>query len=320
MRKYLSVITAVCTGLALALTPALPSLAKEEVKAKMPAKKLAPTKTISKKIGNTPSLQKGLPAPKEVRSKDGKASYFASFSGTKTKNITPSIVIGPDDRKQVTDTTIFPYSAITSLEITLADGRKSGCTGWLIGPHTVATAGHCIYDTSTDTWMKSVRVYPGRNGSSAPFGSVEGVELESVSGWVNDGDPAYDYGVIHLKENIGYDAGWFGFRWQDETYKGQEATIAGYPGDKYQGTPLYLKTMWQHTSKILSDTNTRLFYDIDTFGGQSGSPIWQTRSDCGECGIGVHAYGYGSQQMNGGTRINQERFNKFKEWVNKTVE
>ena len=86
-------------------------------------------------------------------------------------------VHGPDDRAQITNTADYPWRAIASLLITAADNSMWIGTGWFIGPHTLITAGHCVFLKNTgvpgrDGWVKSIQVMPGRNGASLPYGSV----------------------------------------------------------------------------------------------------------------------------------------------------
>ncbi|RIK18768.1 MAG: hypothetical protein DCC52_15630 [Chloroflexi bacterium] len=68
-------------------------------------------------------------------------------------------------------TTVFPYSAIVELEIDFPYGSVL-CSGWMIGPDTVATAAHCLYYSGLGGWAQNVMAYPGRDGTLAPFGSV----------------------------------------------------------------------------------------------------------------------------------------------------
>jgi glutamyl endopeptidase len=128
-------------------------------------------------------------------------------------------VIGTDSRYRITGTTTYPYSAIA--HITSSVG---GCTGWMIGPNTVATAGHCLHNGS---WATNVRVYPGRNGSSTPYGSCGATRLYSVTGWTSSRSPEYDYGAIKLNCTIGNSTGWFGFRWQSDSLNGQPTYLSG---------------------------------------------------------------------------------------------
>ena len=44
--------------------------------------------------------------------------------------------------------------------------------------------------------------------------------------------------------------------------------------------------------RIEASQKKMVFYDIDTAGGQSGSPVYQRRVACGgPCGMAIHAYG-----------------------------
>ena len=114
-------------------------------------------------------------------------------------------IIGPDTRVRVTPTTTFPARA--TVLITFSLGR---CTGWLIGPNTVITAGHCVHPGGGGSFYpaSSYRIYPGRNGGGSPYGSCTAKWLASVRGWTTTGDDRYDYGAIKLNCAIGNTVGW----------------------------------------------------------------------------------------------------------------
>ncbi len=145
-------------------------------------------------------------------------------------------VIGADGRTQVTGTTGFPWRAIAHLVVTWRNGTSGGCTGWFIGPRTVVTAGHCVYSSSRGGWASSIRAYPGRNGSSTPYGSGVSHRLFSVTGWTSSANHEYDYGAIQLSSTLGNTVGWFGYRWQSSNTFSGAYRITGYPGDKAYGT------------------------------------------------------------------------------------
>jgi glutamyl endopeptidase len=218
-----------------------------------------------------------------------------------------SSVIGTDNRYQITNTASYPYSAIAQISFTRG-GSSYGCTGWLINANTVATAGHCLYDNGA--WSTNVVVYPGRNGSSTPYGSCGYTRLYSVSGWTSSRSPEYDYGAIKLNCTVGNSTGWFGYRWQSASLTGQPTYLAGYPCDKPY------PTMWRHDDSVRVTETRRIYYANDTYGCQSGSPVWNNEASCSTCGIAIHAYGVGSNGYNGGTRITQEVFNNLTTWKN----
>jgi glutamyl endopeptidase len=223
---------------------------------------------------------------------------------------TPESIIGPDGRVKVTDTTVFPYSAIVEIEVDFPYASAL-CSGFLIAPATVATAGHCLYYSSFGGWAQSITVYPGRNGAIAPFGSVTGKTWSVRQKWVNRESPGVDYGVIQLTLPIGHTVGYFGYQYNDRNgfYVGKKATVSGYPGDKINADA---NTQWMMQGQIDIAHKRRLFYAMDTYAGQSGSPLYGAwvKRDCNPCGFGIHTYGVGGNWTeNSATRITQGVFN-----------
>jgi V8-like Glu-specific endopeptidase len=230
----------------------------------------------------------------------------ASFGGAGAE-----AVIGFDNRIQITNTQDYPWRVHASLLVTARDGSRWIGTGWFIGPHTLATAGHVVYIKNSgvpgrDGWARSVQVMPGRNGSSLPYGSVTTSNLRTVHGWASNGDPEYDYGAIILPTDLGSQTGWFGFgAYTDATLVGSSVNVSGYPGDKPSGT------QWYHWNTVTSVGPRKVFYQVDTFGGQSGSAVYRIDNG-GRYGVAVHAYG--GSASNSGTRITQQVFDNFVAW------
>lgn len=227
------------------------------------------------------------------------------------KGIFGGSIIGADTRTRVNPTTVYPARAIAL--ITFSGGW---CTGWFISKDTVATAGHCVHSGgSSGNWRSNVKVYPGRNGTSSPYGSCTAKRLYSVSGWTGSGDETYDYGAIKLNCTVGNTTGWFGFFWQTATLNGLSTTVAGYPDDK-ASTNSY--PQWKATGSIAVTQTRQVFYKHDTRPGESGGPIYYNKSGCGQCSLGIHAYGvHGSSPHNAnnhGTRITQSVFNNLVAW------
>ncbi|MBI4675562.1 MAG: serine protease [Chloroflexi bacterium] len=223
-------------------------------------------------------------------------------------DLSPESVIGADGRTQITNTTVYPNSAIAHLEVDFPSGSGT-CTGWFMSKNRLATAGHCVYDAGAGEWATSITVYPGRNGGSAPFGSyTAGMgDLYTNTGWTGTGNPKYDYGLVKLGSDVGNTVGWFGYGWtsSDSFLLNRKSNVRGYPGDKSYGT------LWTMKGKIQTVQKTRLFYSIDTFGGQSGSPHYGKWSTfCNPCSFGIHTYGVGgSWTKNSSTRITKRVFN-----------
>ncbi|MCZ6662018.1 MAG: serine protease [Actinobacteria bacterium] len=218
----------------------------------------------------------------------------------------PESVCGRDDRARIRSTTRIPWRWNAQLIITMRDGRKSRCTGWFIGPHTVMTAGHCVYSHSAGGWARQIEVIPGMDASLQPFGSQKSSSFRSVQGWTVNQKSDYDYGAIVLPNNtMGNRVGWFGFAaLTDASLRNLLVNNAGYAGDKPFGT------LWYNAGRITKVTSRRLFYMIDTYGGHSGSPVWRYK-DGHRHAVGVHAYG---GCPNKSTRITKKVFNNMKTW------
>ena len=218
---------------------------------------------------------------------------------------------GPDDRVRITATSIYPWRAIASLLITAADNSMWIGTGWFIGPHTLMTAGHVVFIKNSgvpgrDGWVKKIQVMPGRNESTLPYGSVTSSNFRSVKGWTNNGDENFDYGAIIIPTDLGTKTGWFGFGvYSDADLGNTVGNISGYPGDKPSGT------QWYDARRIASVNSRKVFYDIDTAGGQSGSAVYRILNG-NRMAVAIHAYGGGT--TNSGTRIIQDVYNNMVAW------
>ncbi|MGE5463493.1 MAG: trypsin-like serine peptidase [Syntrophothermus sp.] len=224
----------------------------------------------------------------------------------------PEVVIGTDERLQITSTTDYPWRCIASLRITAADGSGWIGTGWLVGPRILLTAGHVVYMADQGGWAQQIEIIPGRNGMNFPFGSCLATDFRSVQGWTLNRDSNFDYGAILLPPDnrMGDQLGWFGYQvHSDDALSSFNINVSGYPGDKPDGT------QWLMSGPIKT-TNERTFdYDIDTAGGQSGGPVWITyEGDDGRYGVGVHTNG--ALSGNSATRFVQDMFDNVIAWSN----
>jgi glutamyl endopeptidase len=232
-------------------------------------------------------------------------------------------IIGLDERVRILDTDFSPWRMICSLLILGQGGKAAIGTGWFAGPKTLITAGHCVYDLAfLGGWAKEIRIFPGRNGVRELFPKLSSKRFSTTDRWFSAKDPDFDYAAIHRGDDalqVTNVTGWFSTTVRnDAALLGQRVNVSGYPGDKgfneLQGTE-----QWFHAKQILHVTPLRIFYDVDTMGGQSGAPVWLD-TDEGPQVVGVHAYGIGGAVQlgitaNSAPRISEAVLNVFKEWL-----
>ena len=200
-------------------------------------------------------------------------------------------IIGEDDRVKITDTQSRPWRMIAGLRLITRAPLTSTFigTGWFIGPHTLLTAGHCVYSsTDYDGWIGSIEVSSGRNGATFPYKTVTATKFFALQQWITSADPDYDIGCIQISEPLGNTVGFFKIAsLSDADLNNALVNISGYPADLDNGRSQYF-----HANRVLRSSARRIYYDVDTYGGQSGSPVWVQDSATSEPrAVAVHAYG-----------------------------
>lgn len=226
-------------------------------------------------------------------------------------------VLGTDERVRILDTDLSPWRMICSLQIRSNSGGSLIGTGWFVGPRTLLTAGHCVHSLEfMGGWAASIEVIPGRNGSEANHGRATSTRFSSVDRWIEAQEPDFDIGCIHLDEALGEKVGWFALgALTAEELSGYLVNIAGYPSDRGAGEEQY-----HHRNRVLRVTERRVFYDVDTFGGQSGSPVWvYEQENSPPLAVAIHAYGLGGSptdlRANSAPRIIPEVLEQVRAWV-----
>lgn len=165
-------------------------------------------------------------------------------------------IIDRDTRRQVRDTTEVPYRYICSIEfLHPTHGIFVIGSGTLIGPRSVLTAAHNLFDLDSRVLTPGfLRVIPGRNGDKQPFGASFARRLipnpsyaYAPSGTQTVEMAERDYGIIQLRSPLGTRVGYWGQQPRpafeprgtsigDGSFPTRSAilgvNLSGYPGDK----------------------------------------------------------------------------------------
>jgi glutamyl endopeptidase len=243
------------------------------------------------------------------------------------------LVVGTDERVRVTNTTVAPFRYICSIEF----NGCAGCSGTLIGPSTVLTAGHCV----NGFLASHVRVIPGRNGAHEPLPATRANSLIPFPGFLPG--TRTDIGIIRLQNPVGRSVGfWTARRTRTRTdpvgtsisggllpmTAGRlPVNVSGYPADLPADPKLGCRLpgggacassacgpgrdvecgtqQYRSFDRTVSESAGLLRYLNDTCGGHSGSPVWVRRhpSMGGRVLVGVHISGSATNHTNAAVRL-----------------
>lgn len=209
-------------------------------------------------------------------------------------------------RVHVSDTTLPPFSFIGQI-ITAWDSDEDGavdtyeyCSGFMEGPDIMITAGHCVYDSRSGGWATSLVYFPAKNGRTNQYPPMSATAISLSETYILKESADEDWALVKLDMRIGLETGWFGKGWSPSSLNNLMVAVTGYPTDKAYGE------MWSSKGKITSTLTSRLKYDMETYFGESGSPLY----DSSGVVWGIHTRGSDFFAGNSsGTKITEELYN-----------
>jgi len=241
----------------------------------------------------------------------------------------------PDGRQArgFLEASVYPWVRVCRLRIRCPDqnGEPVGVscigTGWFAGPKTIITAGHVLYDVNwpkreeaTPAWGAMADVWIGYRDGLA-LGHANSARFRVTKSWkafVDAGaDEAgrrsqIDLGCIQLGESLFDFPKYFDLNGSgDVALTGQIATISGYPTDRDASQIQY------SGSGVIGDVSPTFFYHlIDTYGGQSGSPVWLGGTGVDQPSVvGIHTGGSEAEVRNWAVRMTGDVKALIQQWV-----
>ena len=186
----------------------------------------------------------------------------------------------------VSNTQVFPWNSFGFLTLTAPDSKRYRCTGFLVAPKTLITAGHCVYDNQVGQtgWMTGFQFSPGQYVDSTgrvmtPYGTIAGAMAKTNSNWIaavattnKDPNVGADYGAVILANSVPTITTFMPISY-GTNLNSQTGCInyAGYPGTVGGVTNYALQTGCQSVNR---DYGSYTIIDTTVVGGNSGGPAW----------------------------------------------
>lgn len=179
-----------------------------------------------------------------------------------------------DTRTAVSNTTMYPSSAVARLVSTFPNGDQAVGSGAFVGPNRVVTAGHMVYDAEAGGYAKSIEVIPGYSNGSAPFGKTHSTQISTTVNYYKNADSNSDFGMFVTADALGWTTGWLGLKPTDGFDLGM-VVLCGYPNDLGRTLTMYCAggpAQWESGFNWYGSAH-RLQYQFWTDIGMSGGPL-----------------------------------------------
>jgi V8-like Glu-specific endopeptidase len=230
----------------------------------------------------------------------------------------------PDDGEASTDERVVvqnparvPFYTIAKVDLGPAGGGRGSAV--LVGPCTLLTNAHVVYNRKKDQFRAVSLVHPGsyydegRNQSVDPYGSKADSKRATNTKWVDTGDDDYDYGAIFVSSPFPEITTFMTVVFEQEP---SFINVAGYPSE---GLPSNgrgsAQEQWRGSGAINKYDSRLMYYEATSSGGGSGSPVWAFYPSTGERRlVGVNRAH--SKTYNGiGTRFVSQNENLITGWL-----
>ena len=165
---------------------------------------------------------------------------------------------------------------------------STGGTGFIVGDHVIATAAHCVYNTSFESKMD---IYTYSKSGELSGDMLTAVEAHVPQSYTSSFSTQYDYALITVEDDLSEDNGYFHFKLGtaynavSPYFSNIPIYVTGYPSVLGDDNSIHNPTFSLYTgegkvinldnnSSYASNNKQILYYDVDTTWGDSGAPVY----------------------------------------------
>ena len=177
-------------------------------------------------------------------------------------------IVGADDRVTISNTNVYPYSAIAYMEVEGRCGCSWTASGFMVSKDCLMTGAHCVVCQEHNSTAGYITMYFGYKSSKNYLLKYDGETSYWYGSNVYEGEyynTDWDYAYIELKKPVGNTTGWFGL----SALSDAEFTNAGFEVAGYRRGEMTKD--WGVTQVR---TDYAVTHNADTLAGNSGCPIF----------------------------------------------
>lgn len=229
--------------------------------------------------------QGGEPRDPAIYDEDNRKDYFEAqvspaikvasrsvFAMIYSRDINPLSTSNQDLPATVTAATLGSKQSLCASETFAKQPSAAMCTGFLVAPNIMATAGHCIKTQSDCDGIRFVADFRYESPSSNPLETSTGrvFACKKILRRVQDGLGA-DYGLIELTQSV---TGRTPLKLSSnqDLRVNSSLTLIGFPS----GLPMKIA---DGAEVLRINADTHFVSNVDAFGGNSGSPIFNSAGE-----------------------------------------
>lgn len=239
-------------------------------------------------------------------------------------NLNYALNIDPQ-RVEQSDTEQYHWNTIGFISV-LFGSDPFRASGTLIGPHTILTNAHNLYNSSMGGYFTELKFYPGQFQESEdsqlirPFGQREAVEADVSSEYITfegclDSTNAHDYGAFFIETPF---EGISTYMPLEFDYSPAYIDTAGYPG-MVEDEETY--SMWHARGPVDEIKEQEFTFEVTSGRGASGSPVWVYDEEIESSRVvGLLAQALVDTDLRRGPRLTYHNQPLIEEWMQWSLE